>query len=213
MSKVSTGTTRDRILDALEGILIDEGLSAVTLESVAAAAGVSKGGLLYHFPSKAAMMTGLIRRLADRAEEEFRETEQSGEGVVRTFLRTSLPSSKHEAELYWSIIAALRSKESMTDEARDLVRYFFEEWARLLHEELDDPVLAETVRLVGDGLYLSSIAGLAQPDPELLRQVMDRLIAQADRAKRTAHDGMGGTDGTDGAHDAGEGAGGDAAGA
>ncbi len=191
MSKVSTGTTRDRILDALEGILIDEGLSAVTLESVAAAAGVSKGGLLYHFPSKAAMMTGLIRRLADRAEEEFRETEESGEGVVRTFLRTSLPSSKHEAELYWSIIAALRSKESMTDEARDLVRYFFEEWARLLHEELDDPVLAETVRLVGDGLYLSSIAGLAQPDPELLRQVMDRLTAQADRSKRPGRGGNG----------------------
>ncbi|WP_017559756.1 TetR/AcrR family transcriptional regulator [Nocardiopsis baichengensis] len=188
---MSTGTTRDRILDALEGILIDEGLSAVTLESVAAAAGVSKGGLLYHFPSKAAMMTGLIRRLADRAEEEFRETEESGEGVVRTFLRTSLPSSKHEAELYWSIIAALRSKESMTDEARDLVRYFFEEWARLLHEELDDPVLAETVRLVGDGLYLSSIAGLAQPDPELLRQVMDRLIAQADRSKRPGRGGNG----------------------
>ncbi|WP_017539402.1 TetR/AcrR family transcriptional regulator [Nocardiopsis halophila] len=188
---MSTGTTRDRILDALEGILIDEGLSAVTLESVAAAAGVSKGGLLYHFPSKAAMMTGLIRRLADRAEEEFRETEESGEGVVRTFLRTSLPSSKHEAELYWSIIAALRSKESMTDEARDLVRYFFEEWARLLHEELDDPVLAETVRLVGDGLYLSSIAGLAQPDPELLRQVMDRLTAQADRSKRPGRGGNG----------------------
>lgn len=196
MSKVSTGTTRDRILDALEGILIDEGASTVTLESVAAAAGVSKGGLLYHFPSKAELMAGLIRRLADRAEEEFREAETSGEGVVRTFLRTSRPASKHEAELYWSIIAALRSKEAMTDETRDLVRYFFEEWSRLLHEELDDPVLAETIRLVGDGLYLSSIAGLAQPDPETLRQVMDRLTAQADRAKRAAPNGPGaGTDG------------------
>ncbi|MFC3999027.1 TetR/AcrR family transcriptional regulator [Nocardiopsis sediminis] len=179
---MSASTTRDRILDALQDLLIEGGASAVTLEAVAAAAGVSKGGLLYHFPSKSALLDGLIRRLADRADEEFREAADGDEGVVRTFLRTSVPESVEEAELYWSLIAALRSEDAMSGESGRLLGRIFEEWSRLLREELDDPVLAETIRLVGDGLYLSAIAGLPSPDPELVRQVTDRLIAQADAA-------------------------------
>ncbi|GAB3212414.1 TetR/AcrR family transcriptional regulator [Marinactinospora endophytica] len=156
----------------------------MTLEAVAAAAGVSKGGLLYHFPSKSAMMTGLARRLADRARDEFHEAVHSEEGVVRRFLRTSLPESVEETELYWSVIAALRGEEDVSDEARRLIGYVFAEWARLLHDEIDDPVLAETIRLVGDGLYLTAIAGLPQPDPDLVRRVMDRLVAQAESHRR-----------------------------
>lgn len=180
----TSSSTRDRILDALQDILIEEGNAAVTLEAVAAAAGVSKGGLLYHFPSKAALLTGLIRRLSDMAQDEFREAVEGEEGVVRTFLRTSLPQSPQEAELYWAIIAALRSKEGMAQESERLVHHIFQEWSRLLHEEIDDPVLAEMIRLVGDGLYLTTIAGLPKPDPEIVRQLTDRLVAEAEGARR-----------------------------
>ncbi|KIH97092.1 TetR family transcriptional regulator [Streptomonospora alba] len=190
-----SSTTRDRILDALEGVLIERGPSAVTLESVAAAAGVSKGGLLYHFPSKGAMMTGLVRRLAERAEQEFAAARDSPEGVARFFLRTSVPGTVAEAELYWSVIAALRSKEGVPPEAAELIGRMFEQWSRLLHEELGDPVLAETIRLVGDGLYLSAIAGLPQPDPRLLERVLDRLTARADAARSSGGAG----DGSEGA--------------
>ncbi|MCC7463761.1 MAG: TetR/AcrR family transcriptional regulator, partial [Gammaproteobacteria bacterium] len=37
----------------------------LTLETVAHSAGISKGGLLYHFPSKEALLTALIRRYCD----------------------------------------------------------------------------------------------------------------------------------------------------
>jgi AcrR family transcriptional regulator len=49
--------TRDRLLDAFEGLLIAHGPRAATLDAVAAAAEVSKGGLLYHFPSKSSTST------------------------------------------------------------------------------------------------------------------------------------------------------------
>ncbi|GAB3450042.1 TetR/AcrR family transcriptional regulator [Streptomonospora sediminis] len=178
-----SSTTRDRILDALEGILIDEGAPAVTLEAVAAAAGVSKGGLLYHFPNKSALMTGLVRRLTARAEDEFAAARASPEGVTRFYLRTSQPGSVEDPELYLSVIAALRSKEGIPEEAGELLGRMFAHWSDLLHEELGDPVLAETIRLVGDGLYLAAITGLHHPDPRLLQEVLDRLTAQADAAR------------------------------
>lgn len=181
---MNASNTRDRILDSLQDILIREGYSGVTLEAVAREASVSKGGLLYHFPSKAAMLSGLIERLSALAEEEFREAVEGSEGVVRVFLRTSLPHSPEERELYWAIIAALRGQEDLPEEATRKVQYLFGRWGELLHEELTDPVLAEVILRAGDGLYMSAIAGLPQPDPELTRRMIDCLIEAADKVRR-----------------------------
>ncbi len=56
-------SARDRILLAFENLLINEGERSATLDAVAAAAGVSKGGLLYHFKSRDALTSGLIQKL------------------------------------------------------------------------------------------------------------------------------------------------------
>ncbi len=184
VSIVNASNTRDRILDSLQDILVGEGYSAVTLEAVARDAGVSKGGLLYHFPSKAAMLTGLIERLRVLAEEEFREAVEGEEGVVRVFLRTSLPRSPEERELYWAVIAALRGQEDMPEEAVRTVQGLFSRWGDLLHEELTDPVLAEIVLRAGDGLYMAAIAGLPQPDPVLTQRMIDRLVEASDKVRR-----------------------------
>lgn len=63
--------TRDRILDALEKLLLVNGVAQVTLEAVAAQAGVSKGGLLYHFPSKEALLAAMVRRLGERSDQQL----------------------------------------------------------------------------------------------------------------------------------------------
>jgi AcrR family transcriptional regulator len=52
--------TRDHILQATATLVLAEGPSAFTLEAAAKASGISKGGLLYHFPSKEALILGLI---------------------------------------------------------------------------------------------------------------------------------------------------------
>jgi AcrR family transcriptional regulator len=62
---------RTRILDAAEQIVQAKGVPALTLEAAARAAGISKGGLLYHFASKEAMLYGLVARLAESVERDF----------------------------------------------------------------------------------------------------------------------------------------------
>lgn len=168
-------SSRDRILDALQRILIDTGLHAVTLESVAEAAGVSKGGLLYHFPSKEALITGLARRLTESADAEFERAAKTDD-FVGLYLQSSLPSSA-EGALYWALIAALRTNDVASEEARNLVVYTFARWAELAHTHIADPVTAEIIRLVGDGLYLSALAGLPIPDESQLAEIATRLRA------------------------------------
>ena len=59
---------RERILEAAERVVGDVGAARMTLDVVAQAAGVSKGGLLYHFPSKESLLGALAKRYVEGME-------------------------------------------------------------------------------------------------------------------------------------------------
>jgi AcrR family transcriptional regulator len=63
--------TRTRVLDAAETIVQARGVPALTLDAAAREAGVSKGGLLYHFASKEALVEGLMARLSEFVAAQF----------------------------------------------------------------------------------------------------------------------------------------------
>lgn len=54
---------RETILDAAEAVVGERGALSLTLDAVADRAGVSKGGLLYHFPTKDALLRAMVDRL------------------------------------------------------------------------------------------------------------------------------------------------------
>jgi AcrR family transcriptional regulator len=62
---------RTRILDAAEALVHDKGVSGLTLDAAARLAGISKGGLLYHFASKEALLDAALKRLAEYFRTEF----------------------------------------------------------------------------------------------------------------------------------------------
>ncbi|WP_221175306.1 TetR/AcrR family transcriptional regulator, partial [Staphylococcus aureus] len=47
------------------------GITAVTFDSVAAAAGITRAGIIYHFPSRDDLIAAIHQRLADRWERQF----------------------------------------------------------------------------------------------------------------------------------------------
>ena len=62
---------RQRILNAAEARLLASGPAGLVLDAVAADAGISKGGLLYHFGSKEALVAGLCERMLERFDREL----------------------------------------------------------------------------------------------------------------------------------------------
>lgn len=180
--------TRDRILDALETLLLDQGVSQVTLENVAAAAGVSKGGLLYHFKSKDALLAGLVRRLGERADQQLKQAVAQGRSVAEWYLQSPADNESDALELalYRSMTAAMRTVDAhdqRDNEAQRALTGVMDAWKTGLDTEFDDPVHAEIVRLVGDGVYLRALLGLPAIDPDRYRAVVARLLAPApDRA-------------------------------
>ena len=180
---MSAADTRTRILDALETVLLDGGPSAITLDAVASGAGVSKGGLLYHFRSKEALLAGLIQRLVEASEQAFADAERDGLGAAAFYLQTATPQGR-DAALYRSVLALLRSADGSSAEADTVLRQALAGWSARLHAQIGDPVLAETIRLVADGMLLSSLIGLQTPDPALYGQVVQQLLNRARRGRR-----------------------------
>lgn len=170
--------TRERILDALRDLLATGGVNTVTLESVASAAGVSKGGLLYHFPSKSALYIGLLEQVRDTVTREMTAATARA-GAARGFLEYARPSDDTEGGFFTSLIAAVRTQSDIDERAASLLADIFRAWADPMIAAVADPVEAELIRLVGNGLYLSAIAGLPQPDPALLARVFDRVVPHA----------------------------------
>ena len=87
---------RERVLDAYQSILIAEGERAATLEAVAREAGVSKGGLLYHFAAKEDLTAGLVARLAALTDDDLHRMSAAAEGPIARIC-ASVTSSSSQA--------------------------------------------------------------------------------------------------------------------
>lgn len=168
----SSSATRDRILDALQELLIDSGERGATLEAVAARARVSKGGLLYHFGSKDALVHGLIERLGALVEADVVEMRSAPSGPVEHFIRNS---AKIGGELDRSFIALTRLAQGAQTHAANALRDAQAAWLAVITEVATDPAAARAIVLLGDGIYYSASMGSAA----LSAADMDALVHQA----------------------------------
>jgi AcrR family transcriptional regulator len=160
--KTPTTGTRDRILDAFETLLSESGERAATLEAVAASAGVSKGGLLYHFGSKEALVDGVLNRLKAMVALDIAEIRSSEEGAVAHLIRTSPPTGN---TLDRALVAVSRLAQASNSRARQALRAANDAWYQAVLETVGDPVLTRTIMLISDGLCYGS-AFFPTEDPE-----------------------------------------------
>jgi AcrR family transcriptional regulator len=175
-------STRDALLDAFERAVIDRGERAATLEAVAAEAGVSKGGLLYHFGSKKDLVEGVVERITALAVEYAELLTSAPEGVVGTFIRTSVTSGTDFDNSY---IALTRLAQSgIYPEAREALARIEAEWIGMIEEEVGDAAVARLILLVSDGLYYNSAlfpaanTGTAEPLDDVIAAIADLVEAR-----------------------------------
>jgi AcrR family transcriptional regulator len=180
-------SSRDRILDAYADLLITDGERQATLEAVAARADVSKGGLLYHFPSKERLAVGLCERLATLAAQDAHAMRTADEGPARYYVRSSQYAN---TPLDRALVAVSRLRQSGDGRARATIEAASDAWLAILHEALGDLDVARAVKLIGDGLYYNALNGAAgglpaptEADQGLL-DVVDRITKAVNAPRR-----------------------------
>jgi AcrR family transcriptional regulator len=169
---------RDRLLNAAELVVTRDGVSNLTLTAVARAADVSKGGLLYHFPSKSALINAIVERMAARCEADqesaIEKDSQDGGSFTRAYLTArSEPPDPQEEPIHTALLAAAGTDPHYLDPYRNR----FAQWQKRLESDGIDPADAMIVRLAADGLCLCSLLGMPLPSGELRRRMLDKLLA------------------------------------
>lgn len=166
--------TRDRILDAFERLVIERGERAGTLAATAEAAGVSKGGLLYHFGAKAALVEGLTERL-DRFGEAEEAKLRAMDDAVAVFIRESVIADQPVDRTLLALLQLGQLEEHAA--ARDALTRLDDHYLAALEARIGDRELALVIVRLSDGIYLRSALGGSESIPA---DSVDRVIARLD---------------------------------
>lgn len=170
---------RERVLDAFEAIVIADGERAATLEATAKAAGVSKGGLLYHFGSKDELEAGMLERLDALTTADLARMAAAEEGPVAYYVRTSV---MEDDALDRALIATTRLAQGGSAPAADILRHTRARWADEIRPHVRDAASLDLVMLLSDGLYFNN--SLDVHGPERLVPHREELAALIDLVLR-----------------------------
>lgn len=181
MAEGASRDSRSIILDAAETVVAREGVANLTFEAVAAEAGMSKGGVLYHFRSKEDMATAMIERSIawfDGAVQGAAREEGGGPGsFTRAYVRTSAGDTPGADDRFNRICASITTVLLSFPERLQRVREQGQRTQRAIEADRLDPVLATIVRLAIDGLWLSENFKMMDYEPALKRAAIRRLVA------------------------------------
>ncbi|HGN1704459.1 TPA: TetR/AcrR family transcriptional regulator [Providencia rettgeri] len=162
------------LLKAARIIAGREGFSSLSLNAVAREAGVSKGGLMHHFPSKQELIHALFLQLLGVMEERIHLIMEDDPNPYGRFSRAYLHYIGRLKESDESFQLALLSLAMPTE---PVLRQCWRNWV-LEHlvkgDEFDNSYLGALVRYGADGLWLSSLT----EGETLLQQEREAIISR-----------------------------------
>lgn len=75
--RIDPGAVRRRVVEATIECLVEHGYAGTTTQRVQVQAGVSRGALLHHFPSKPAMFLAAVQHVGEQQELQVRAAAES----------------------------------------------------------------------------------------------------------------------------------------
>ncbi|SEF79344.1 DNA-binding transcriptional regulator, AcrR family [Thermomonospora echinospora] len=145
---------REALLDAAECVLFEHGTQALTLAAVAERAGVSKGGLLYHFPTKEALIKAMVTRVIEEFDDLVARYDDGSPGsYTRAYVEATFEvmagQEATRTRRRWSAITAAAADPELIAPLREAMA----RWHRIDPGREPDPVASAVIRLAAEGLW------------------------------------------------------------
>lgn len=163
--------------------LMDDAISVlrrgdvVTIASVASEAGMSKAGVVHHFPTKESLMAGLVDRVLDIWEEELIAAVKGSTDPVerlRAYVDLGVLSNFDGGDL--PLLADVKLRDTLAAQWHERLRPWFGEDA--LGTSVQKASL-QAARLIADGAWTDQALGLltmTAEQKELVQGIAQRLI-------------------------------------
>ncbi|MGQ9368246.1 TetR/AcrR family transcriptional regulator [Azospirillum sp. ST 5-10] len=170
---------RDKVLDIAERILLESGTSGLTIDAVAKAAGISKGGVQSRFGTK----NDLIQKLVERWTQEYEAKIQAIAGTspdpvaaVRGHIDVSLDTDEAENARAAGLMAALIEANAFIDETQG----WYREKLAGLDLRTDEGRRARLAFFATEGAFMLRAFRLYQADEDEWRSLIADLRALVD---------------------------------
>jgi AcrR family transcriptional regulator len=169
----------EELLHAAHNVVVRDGVTRLTLELVAREAGVSKGAVLYYFPTKNALIGQMLHTWMDCHQRDWHaaiERQPEGPGrKTRALLSLITTPDAMDERGGAGMLAAIANDPELLSVLREKIG----DWQKQLADDDIDPTVAQLVRFVMDGVKFSEIMGINPPNNEtrqLLVSYLNQLI-------------------------------------
>ncbi|WP_293378187.1 TetR/AcrR family transcriptional regulator [Phenylobacterium sp.] len=183
--------TRAVLVEATAAIIAERGLAAVSLDEVAARAGVTKGAIYSNYRSKGELMWAAVDRRRLHLQPQIIPGDSQGtvRAVAKAFF-AQLPQAEREAAFYLELQGYIRTDPELRADQAAQQTAQFDEMAGLIEAAFGDD-LALPPRALSLAVQALLLGFLSQwertPDEvteEVVTQAFEALAIGADRRRR-----------------------------
>jgi AcrR family transcriptional regulator len=182
-------SSRDKILDAVEEILVSRGPGSLSVDNILAVSGLSKGGFFYHFKTKEQVLLVSFMRLNEEMDRLIELQMKSDPNPRGRYLRANVSvwldpgagrrARKHEA-MARVLIALLNENPKLIGNVKKISD---EHEARLIADGLPRDVVIVAAQAL-DGIWISEAIGVSKyslADKKRVRDFLFKLSYDMDK--------------------------------
>jgi AcrR family transcriptional regulator len=159
---------KEQILEAALQVVEENGANHLTIDAVAAYANFSKGGVLYHFPSKKALLSGMV-------DEKRMEALDHSDHLLSAFLHKENQMSAAERRASLALLAAAAEDPELLTPAKDYMKRLVDE----ISQNSQKPMEALTLFLAGEGIRFLDILEINPMSSKQTREIVEQLSQRA----------------------------------
>jgi len=180
MTKLDKMSTKCRIIHAAMAIAHSEGARHLTIDAVTVKSGLSKGGVLYHFPSKTALLEGLVIHTLEAVREQIATHMSHLQGhpnaTLHALSRLLGDVLDETLTLPVALLAASAENPALLEPVRAEFRVI---WNAIRSETTDKP-RALVIWHALEGMQFMNLMGLTPGDKTQLRQCLAEIKTMID---------------------------------
>jgi len=167
--------TRAALIDAALAVIGERGLSAISLDDIAARAGVTKGAIYSNFRSKGELLWAAVDRRRMRLAPELVPGDPVGQArALARAIMTAKPQYEREAAFYSELQAYVRADPDLCAEQAAQQKAMFEDDARFIEAAFGDHLKmpARVVALATQALALGFTVQWERTPDEVTEEVV-----------------------------------------
>ncbi|MET0264574.1 MAG: TetR family transcriptional regulator [Duganella sp.] len=175
-SHSSRSSHRKALLDAAEAMITEGKVSELTLEAVASTAGVTRGGLIYHFKTREALLHALVERMIEDVAEYAGEVPADPAQALEKFLTARIHYAFAIDARQKSVMANLLAATATYPSLLEPVRRMYNRGALDMAQVAGSAGLTLSVWTALDGMVMLEMLNIRQFSDSERTQMRDTLL-------------------------------------